>query len=97
MAKARNESSLRSFAIMGARMRIEELQAEIDRIKKQFGGRTLRVARDPTGRSAPGSASTAKPRRRKMSSAARKRISEAQKARWAKQKSEAEAGGRKKK
>ena len=40
MAKATNQSSFKEFAIIGARTRIQELQAEIDRIKKHFGGRT---------------------------------------------------------
>ena len=47
--------------------------AEIDRIRKRFGGRTLRIAEGSTAGSAPASAPTPKPRRRKMSSAARKR------------------------
>jgi hypothetical protein len=93
---AKTESKLQEFAIIGARFRVRELQAEIDRIKKQFGARALGV----TGSSALALESGVRPgklpvagggdtgngrRRRKMSAAARKRISDAQKARWAKQ------------
>jgi hypothetical protein len=93
---AKTESKLQEFAIIGARFRVQELQAEIDRIKKQFGARALGV----TGSSALAEGSAARRgklqiaaggdvgsgrRRRKMSAAARKRISDAQKARWAKQ------------
>jgi hypothetical protein len=93
---AKTESKFKEFAIIGARFRVQELQAEIDRIKKQFGARALAAA----GSSARAGESGVRPgklrvaaggevgkvrRRRKMSAAARKRISDAQKARWAKQ------------
>jgi hypothetical protein len=85
---AKRQSELQRFAAIGALAHIEKLQAEIDRIRKVFP--TLRV----TGRSTPSSLESAHTptkvrRKRKMSAAARKRISEAQKARWAKQRGEA--------
>jgi hypothetical protein len=102
MAKATNTFLLKEFALIGARARIQELQAEIDRIKKQFGGRTLRIGSRAAGESgvrprpatpvADGGDVVGKGRkRRRMSAAARKRISDAQKARWAKQRGEASA------
>lgn len=93
MAKSMRGTQLHEFAVIGARMRIDELQAEIDRIKKQFGARTLRVGSSgATGGTPPTSASSgdAEPRRRtrKLSPAGRKAISQAAKARWAKVKAE---------
>jgi hypothetical protein len=104
MAKVKNESKLREFAIIGARVRVHELQAEIERIKKQFGAPTLLITGQPTAFTAQKTASTLPrrrgrpskaavgvnlpgiPKQRTMSEEARKRISEAQKARWARQK-----------
>ena len=85
MAKVRNESKLRQFAVVGAQVRIRELQSEIDRITKQFGRRTLSSGTSGTEIPFPKRTAAAgkKPR---MSAAARRRISEAQKARWARQK-----------
>jgi hypothetical protein len=92
MAKVKNESRLREFAVLGARVRVQELQAEINRIKKQFGGRILLLSGRSSEGTAIGAASSRgvgasglKRGRRKMSADARRRISEAQKARWAKQ------------
>jgi hypothetical protein len=65
-------SQLQEFARIGAAARIKELQAEIASIRRDFPALT-----------APGAP---KKRRRKMSAAARKKISEAQKKRWAAQK-----------
>ena len=70
---------LRELARYGAAARITELQGEIDAIRREF----------PDAVSSPNGAARQQrgPRkRRKMSAAARKRISEAQKARWAAQK-----------
>ena len=88
---AQGQSELQRFAAIGALAHIEKLQAEIDRIRKAFP--TLRLSGRPTVSGTTGSAFTHPPtktrRKRKMSAAARKKISEAQKARWAKQRSEA--------
>jgi len=76
-----NRQELLQLARAGAEARIAELQAEIDRIRRQF----------PSGRRTPanGAAGTVSPRkRRRMSAAARKRISDAQKSRWAKQRAQ---------
>jgi hypothetical protein len=101
MAKATNQFTLKEFALIGARMRIQELKAEIDRIKKQFGRHTLGasarapgesgVRPGPVARVADGSSVVGNGRKRTMSAAGRKRISDAQKARWAKRRSEAAA------
>jgi hypothetical protein len=95
----RQGNNLRRYAVVGAEQRLLELAEEAAGIFAMFpelrapgrgfmsgglGGRTRQTA------------GTAKPprRRRKMSAEARKRISDAQKARWARQKA---AGGSKKK
>lgn len=83
-----NESKMRAFAVIGARMRLLELQAEIDSIKKQFGVRVLGISTRPGSDQAAGETkqTQGRRRRRRMSAEARRRISEAQKARWRKQK-----------
>jgi hypothetical protein len=90
MAKSIRGTQLHEFAVIGAKMRIQELQAEIDRIKKQFGGRTLRLGNtEATAGTAPTTASSGpKRRKRKLSAAGRKAISDAAKVRWAKVKAE---------
>jgi hypothetical protein len=86
-------SQLQEFARLGAAARIKELQAEIASIRKDFpalsayGGGVPSPFRKRPGRPAANLAETApRKRRRKMSAAARKKISEAQKKRWAAQK-----------
>lgn len=98
MAK-RQGDSLRRYAVVGAEQRLLELAEEAAGIFAMFPelrapGRGFMARQDgPTGQAA-GSAAPRRRRRRKMSADARKRISEAQKARWARQKA---AGGSKKK
>ena len=73
MAK-RNDESMR-YAAIGADARIKELQSEIDRIRTAFPGESGGAAKSSSG----------DPRRkkRKLSAAGRKAISDAAKARWA--------------
>jgi hypothetical protein len=91
LAKRAN-GDLRRYAVVGAEQRLLEIAEEAARIFQVFPelrarGRGLDAVR---GRSAaePAAAQPRKGRRRrrKMSAEARKRISDAQKARWAKQK-----------
>ena len=101
MAK-RQGNNLRRYAVVGAEQRLLELAEEAAGIFAMFpelrapgrgfmagglGGKTRQAA---------GAAGVVAPRRRrrKMSAEARKRISDAQKARWARQRA---AGGSKKK
>ena len=100
MVAKKADGDLRGYAVVGAEHRLLEIAEEAARIFKAFPelrarGRGLDAVR---GASAPVASAEPEPRgrrrRRKMSAEARKRISEAQKARWAKQKS---AGGTKKK
>jgi len=66
---------LRSLARLGAAARIKELEAEIASIRKAFPDPASRISIHEIAR-----------KRRRMSAAARAKISAAQKARWAKQK-----------
>lgn len=72
-----NRTELLKLAQLGAEARIARLQGEIAWIRSQF----------PSSRKTNSSVaeSTTRRTRRRMSAAARKRMSEAQKARWAKQ------------
>ena len=74
MAKRHDE--LRRYAAIGAAARIKELQAEIDRIRAAFPAQGKPARTRKAGRK----------RKRTMSPEGRKRISDAQKARWARQK-----------
>ena len=80
---------MRELARLGAAARIAQLRAEIAQLEKSFpgiGGGTSRRGR-PAAAAETGDAQPAtKRKRRKMSAAARKKISDAQKRRWAKQK-----------
>lgn len=91
--------NVKRWARMGAEVRLAELRQEITAILAAFpvlrqggGGQAVRAARKRAGEAAsrggaPRAAKTRK--RRRMSAEARKKISAAQKARWAKQKAEA--------
>jgi hypothetical protein len=73
---------VRRFAVAGARVRLQELRDEMSKILvafPQLGMEAGVAAVPPKG----GIEGTARRPRRRMSAAARKRISEAQKARWA--------------
>jgi hypothetical protein len=103
----RDGQNLRRYAVVGAEQRLLELAEEAAAIFATFP--ELRapargfMARGPAGRRPRGGdsetdAASRSPqrrrRRRKLSAEARKRISDAQKARWARQKGEPAAGGR---
>jgi hypothetical protein len=82
---AKQQDNIRKWALIGAEQRLIELAEEAAAINREFP--ELRE-RDPRKRPA-AAVSPAAPsgrRRRKMSTEARRKISEAQKARWAKQK-----------
>jgi hypothetical protein len=66
------------FARIGAQARLEALQSEIDKLRRQFPG--LTAGRGGQGRGA--GASGGAGRARRMSAAGRKRISDAAKKRW---------------
>jgi hypothetical protein len=81
---ARHSHSILELARKGATYRLQELKAEIARLVKVFPHLRYGSAVSPAMPDAV-EESTAR-RRHKMSAAARRKISEAQKARWAKQK-----------
>jgi hypothetical protein len=86
MAKA--SPMMRELARIGAAARVAQLRAEIAELERSFpgvAGSTSRRGRPPAA-AASADAQPAKRKRRKMSAAARKKISDAQKRRWAKQK-----------
>jgi hypothetical protein len=85
-------SQLRQWALRGAEARLLEISTEAEAIHRTFP--ELRGRRNGTPSAAahgaaPASQRRGRPRGRRMSAEARRRISEAQKARWAKQKGEA--------
>ena len=89
----RSSNQLREFAIIGARARVKELRDEIASIHRDFpelrtsgaGVASLSI-NEPGQNEAVAQDSEVKPRRRRrMSAAARKKISDAQKKRWVKQ------------
>ena len=82
---AKRDTNIRAWARVGAEQRLTQLRTEVAEIYATFpelrrGSRAIRPAADNA---------TNKPararRRRKLSAEARKRISDAQKARWARQ------------
>ena len=100
MAKRQQRvSNLRAYAVVGAEQRLLQIAEEARAIFKAFpelraanrgfgarGGESPLPWGPQSAESGNGRNRKRKRRRRKMSAAARKRISEAQKARWAKQK-----------
>ena len=82
---------MRELARLGAAARVAQLRAEIAQLERSFPGLTGTTARRGRPPATPaaaddGASKPAKRKRRKMSAAARKKISDAQKRRWAKQK-----------
>ena len=95
------DQAMRGWALKGAEQRLLEISEEAAAIYRAFpelrdrgvgtsGGRRLGPRRKDAEASATSTAPTRRRRKRTMSAEARKRISEAQKARWAKQKGAAE-------
>jgi len=85
----KRSSSILALAARGAKARYDELQAEIASLIRHFPSLRsgAREAVKRGRRAATATVNKLRPRkRRKMSAAARKKISEAQKRRWAKQK-----------
>jgi hypothetical protein len=83
---------MRQWALRGAEARLLEIANEAEAIHRTFpelrGRRNGTPSAAPNG-GAPASQGRGRPRGRRMSADARRRISEAQKVRWAKQKGEA--------
>jgi hypothetical protein len=79
---ARVSAEMRQWALVGARARIQELSAEIEKIRAMFPGEFRLSAGAKKG------ATGGRRKKRKLSAAGRKAISEAAKARWARQKAE---------
>jgi hypothetical protein len=95
---AKHSSNILELARRGAQHRYEELTAELNALIRQFPDLRGSVRRTVTRgrRTVETAGAAAGPRkRRKLSAAARKAISDAQKARWAKQRAEAPSGAHK--
>lgn len=107
MASIRQDD-LRSYAVIGAEQRLLQIALEAANIFRVFpelrkrgfmssgvaGGTSTTQSR--SGRPVAGDGEMPKRRRRRMSAAARKRIGDAQRARWAKQKAANGVGTKKK-
>ena len=85
----RTNDSMRQWALRGAEQRLLEIAQEVTAIHAAFPElRQTRRGRPPANTTTDAAPRTpTRRRRRKLSAEARKRISDAQKARWAKQKS----------
>jgi hypothetical protein len=85
----KHSSHILELAHRGARHRYDELVSEINTLVRQFPelGAGARQATRPGQRAVVSAAELQPRKRRKLSAAARKAISDAQKARWAKQRS----------
>ena len=82
MVKSLSNKELMTYARLGAEARIAELRAELAALEAAFG----------SGRGRGDAAAKAPRKRRKISAAARKRIGEAAKKRWAKWRAEKKSG-----
>jgi hypothetical protein len=99
LAKQQNE--WRRYALVGAEQRLLEIAEEAAKIFRVFpelrargrGFAALRGGGAPAAEQTGGPGRKRRRRRRTMSAEARKRISDAQKARWAKHRAEAAAKG----
>ena len=83
---ARPTNQFREFARVGAQARLQEIQAEVAAIRREFPElRTVSVkAESPAAASVAAEAPAAAPKKRRtMSKAARAKIAAAQRARWA--------------
>ena len=97
MAKM-DETRLRRFALAGAETRLAELRDEAAAIFRMFPQLRARGRRAAAAPEAPATVAPKARRRRRLSAEGRRRISEAQKARWAKHRSDSgAASGRKSK
>lgn len=93
------DNSMRTWALKGAEQRLLEISEEAAAIYARFPELRDRGGINGQGRRGPGrprrnqdEAAPRARRKRTMSADARRRISEAQKARWAKQKGQVDAG-----
>jgi hypothetical protein len=99
---AKQSAEFRRYAVIGAEQRLLEISAEAASIYRSFPELRRRGQRTGTsvlGQTTDGRRKGAVPgrrRRRRMSAEARKRISDAQKARWARQKAQGGGGVKKK-
>jgi hypothetical protein len=86
----KHSSHILELARLGARHRCDELVSEINTLVRQFPvleARARQATRPGRGAVVSAAAELQPSKRRKLSAAARKAISDAQKARWAKQRS----------
>jgi hypothetical protein len=84
------QANLKRWALLGARERLAQIASEAAAIYKAFPELRSRAIGFGERSTSPARSGASKPR--VMSAEARKRISDAQKARWAKQRKEKEKG-----
>ena len=81
---ARPTNQLREFARVGAQARLQEIQAEVAAIRREFPELRTASAKAASPAAASAEAPAAAPKKRRtMSKAARAKIAAAQRARWA--------------
>ena len=77
--KGNENAAILEYALRHLEMERDEIQAKIDHVRRQLGGKAAGSAAPPVAAS-----SNSEPRRKRvLSEAARKRIAAAQKRRWA--------------
>jgi hypothetical protein len=91
------KEDVRRYAVVGAEQRLLEIAEEAARIFRVFPelrerGRGLDAVRDGRSEADTAGQKPGRRRRRRMSAEARRKISQAQKARWARQKAGRKAG-----
>jgi hypothetical protein len=89
--RKREDDQMRRFAAVGAEQRLGQIAQEAERIYRAFPELRRPSSPGSAGVSTTRSIRAGRRRRRKMSAEARRRISEAQKARWAKQKAKTQS------
>ena len=82
--KSDQNAGILEYALRHLERERDEIQAKIDHVRRQLGGRTASSPANSSSTSATASTPSSEPRRKRvLSESARKRIAAAQKRRWA--------------
>jgi hypothetical protein len=81
--KTSQHAEILEYALSHLEKERDDIQARIDHIRRELGGRASSASSRPSAPAAPAAAAAAPRKKRVLSEAARKRIAAAQKRRWA--------------